>query len=77
MKVGVASTVDVMQWWKGHEQELPHWASACKLIVLVQPSLAAREHVFSLPSYAFSSQHESALEDYIQLSVVLQYNYRR
>ena len=41
MKVGVASTVDVMQWWKGHEQELPHWASACKLIVLVQPSSAA------------------------------------
>ena len=77
MNVDVASTVDVMQWWKGHEQELPHWASAFKLIVLVQPSSAACKHIFSLLSYAFSSQHESALEDYmyIQLSVVLQYNY--
>ena len=28
------------------EESLPHWSAACKLILLVQPSSAAAEHVF-------------------------------
>ena len=43
---GVSSVVNVLEWWKGHEQELPHWAAAFKLIALVQPSSAACERVF-------------------------------
>ena len=64
---GVATTID---WWKGHEHELPHWSAAFKLIALVQPSSAACERV-SLLSSSFSAQQESALD---QLSVMLQYN---
>ena len=40
------------------------------LVLLVQPSSAAAERVF----LTFSAKQESALEDYVQLSV-MQYNY--
>ena len=73
---GVSSVVDVLEWWKEHEQELPHWAAAFKLIALVQPSSAACERVFSLLANSFSSNQERAMEDYIELSVMLQYNHK-
>ena len=45
--------------------------------VVSAPSSAAAERIFSLLNNSFSSQdqQESALEDYVQLSVMLQYNY--
>ena len=49
----------------------------CRLVLLVKPSLAAAERVFSLLNNAFHSQQESSLEDYLELSVMLQYNYRK
>ena len=73
---GVATTVDVLGWWKSHQQVLPHWASVFQQIALVQPSSAACERVFSLLASSFSSQQETALEDLIELSVMLQYNQR-
>ena len=72
----MSAQTDVLQWWKSHQLELPKWAEACSLVLLVQPSSAAVEHVFSILSNSFSSQQESSLEDYIELSVMLQYNYR-
>ena len=47
------------------------------MIVLVQPSSAAAERVFSMLNSSFSEQQESSLEDYQQLAVMLQYNYRK
>ena len=73
---GVATTMCAKEWWKGHHHELPHWASVYRKIALVQPSSAACERVFSLLANSFASQQERALEDYIQLSVMLQYNQR-
>ena len=70
--MGVSKAVDVLEWWKGHEQELSHWVAAFKLIELVQPSSAACERVFSLLANSPFNQ-ERAMEDYIQLSVMLQY----
>lgn len=70
----VSSEIDPMMWWKSHEAELPKWANACKLVVLVQPSSAAAERVFSILSSSFTAQQESSLEDYIELSIMLQYN---
>ena len=40
----------------------------------MQPSSAAAERAFSLLSAAFSDQQDSALADYLQASVMLQYN---
>lgn len=35
------------KWWHNHKDQLPHCASAAKKVLLVQPSLAAAERVFS------------------------------
>ena len=56
-----------------HQNELPAWAEACKLVLLVQPSAAA-ERVFSLLESSFSFKQNTSLQDYISLSVMLQYN---
>jgi len=71
----VSAQTDVLQWWKFHQLELPKWAEACSLVLLMQPSSAAAERVFSILSNSFSSRQELSLEDYIELSVMLQYNY--
>ena len=65
--------VDPLHWWRGHESQLLKWAKACSLVLLVQPSSTAAERVFSLLSNSFSSRQESSLEDYVELSVMLQY----
>ena len=68
--------VDILEWWKSHEQDLPFWSSALKDVLLVQPSSAASERVFSLLQNSFTPQQSSSLEDYIELSLMLQYNDR-
>ena len=73
----VSSEVDKLEWWKKYANQLPHWSAACKLILLVQPSSAAAECVFSLLTNSFSEQQTSALEDSIEASIMLQYNYRQ
>lgn len=72
----VCDQVDAVGWWKVHQSDLPNWSSAFKLVTLVQPSSAAAERVFSLLTSSFTVQQESSLEDYVQLSVMLQYNSR-
>ena len=59
------------------DQLSSNWAKAFTLVALVRPSSAAAERVFSILSDSFSSQQHLALEDYIQLSVMLQYNDRK
>ena len=46
--VRVSSQTDLIQWWKSHETDLPNWAKACQRVLLVQPSSAAAERVFSI-----------------------------
>ena len=66
-----------VEWWKVHEERLPNWCSAVKKVLLVQPSSAAAERVFSLLSASFHEQQENALSGYLQASVMLQYYNRR
>ena len=35
---GVAPDIDLLQWWKDHQEHLPNWLSAMPKFVLVQPS---------------------------------------
>ena len=53
---------------------LPHWSSAERKVLVVQPSSAAAERVFSILSISFTDQQEQSLEDYVEASVMLQYN---
>ncbi len=73
---GLAIDIDKLDWWKKHELELPQWSSSCKSVLLIQPSSAAAERVFSLLQSSFKERQTRSLEDYIQTSVMLQYNYR-
>ena len=65
--------VNVVQWWKTNEADLPHWVSAAKLVLLLQPSSAASERVFSIMT-SFGHLQDMALQDYIECSLMLQFN---
>ena len=67
-------SVDTHDWWQRHRQEVPHWCTAFKLVLLVQPSSAAAERVFALLQNSFTQRQSSSLEDYIETSIMLQYN---
>ena len=47
---------DSMRWWKDVSPDRPSWSSAVKKVVLVQPSSAAAERVFSLLVTMFGDQ---------------------
>ena len=64
------------EFWRAHELYLPSWATTAKKVILVQPSSAACERVFSLLNNSFNAQQDSSLQDYIETSVMMQYNYR-
>jgi len=51
------------------------WLAASKLL-LIQPSSAAAERVFSLLKNSFSAQQTRSYTDYIKASLYLQYNKR-
>ena len=63
-------------WWKRNEKVLSNWSSTCKSVFLVQPSSAGAERVFSILSNSFTDMQEHSLKDYIETSVMLQYNCR-
>ena len=70
----VAAEINVLEWWSQHSKEIPSWASACKQILLLQPLSAASERVFLLLQNSSNNRQERALEDYIETSLILQYN---
>ena len=69
----ISAEIDPIAWWKSHAMELPKWANAFRLVLLFPPSSAAAERVFSILQ-CFTAQQQSSLEDYLELSVMLQYN---
>ena len=70
----VSPTINVLGWWKQNEHALPNWSSAARKTMLIQPSSAAAERVFSLLNNSFSTKQYNSLEDYIECSLLLQYN---
>ena len=69
-----ARPATTLEWWESHQEDLPHWAGAVQDVVLVQPSSAAVERVFSILKLSFGPQQDSSLQDYVQSSLMLQYN---
>ena len=72
----VSNEIEPVDWWKRHEADLPKWSRAARQILLVQPSSAAAERVFSILNSSFGDKQQHALEDYIEASIQLQYNCR-
>ena len=50
---------------------ITHWSSAVMKVLLVQPSSAAAERVFSILNSTFNDSQEHALVDYLQACVML------
>ena len=70
----VAPTVEPLQWWREHKQHLPYWSKAMADVLLVQPSSAVAERVFSMLKASFSHQQDHSLQDYIEASLFIQFN---
>ena len=49
----VSNEIEPVDWWKRHEADLPKWSRAARQILLVQPSSAAAERVFSILNSSF------------------------
>ena len=60
-------------WWKANASDLPHWSSTTSNILLVQPTSASSERVFSLLNNSFSDRQDASLSDYVEASLMLQY----
>ena len=72
----VSPTIDELEWWQRNEALLPKWSLAAKKVLLLQPSSAAAERVFSLLNASFGSKQANSLEDYLEATIMLQYNKR-
>ena len=67
---------DILEWWKQNASHLPKWSAAARRIFLIQLSSAASERVFSLLNNLFGDQQTNALQDYVEASLMLQFNKR-
>ena len=72
----ISPDCDPLQWWRMNSTALPYWSAALRKILLVQPSSAAAERVFSLLNSSFNDRQYESLQDYIELSLMYQYNKR-
>ena len=71
--VELQSDDEKVHWWQ-RQRNIPQWSDAVRKLLLVQPSSAASERAFSLLATCFSDQQDSALEDYVEASMMLIYN---
>jgi squalene cyclase len=61
--VAIETEEGKVKWRSDHEITLPCWSTAVKKIMLVQPSSAPAERVFSLLQNAFNKQQDATLEE--------------
>ena len=72
--VVMANEEEKLAWWAAHSDTLPHWAGVVKKLLVIQPSSASAERVFSLLKNAFNDQQDNGLGDYLEASVMIRYN---
>ena len=70
----MTSESDKVAWWSSNSETLPHWSAVVNKVLLVQPSSAAAERVFSVMEPLFNKQQDSALEETVEASVMLSFN---
>ena len=69
--------LNITDFWKLHEAQVPTWAECSRKFLLLQPSSAAIERVWSMFSNFFDPGSEnSPLIDYICAFLMLRYNHR-
>ena len=63
-----------MAFWGHHKQKLPKWHAVVMVVVLLQPSSAFMERVFSILRCCFDERQQSVYSDRICASALLKYN---
>ena len=63
-----------IMFWQFHIEEFPYIRKFVKYAYTIITSSAAAERVFSVLKRSFETSQKSALEDYVFLSSILQYN---
>ena len=63
-------------FWNSRKKKLPHWYDFVTLCMLLQPSSASVERLFSMLKFVFGDYQHSSLNDKVVLSVQLRYNHR-
>ena len=72
---GTPREVNPLEWWEHNKVTLPKWSRGFCRVVLVQPSSASVERVFfSILKRHFTQPQQSALQDYIEVGVMLEFN---
>ena len=68
--------VALQEWWLKNEvkQKIGAWANTYDKCLLLVPSSCAAERVFSMLEATFDKNQAGALNDYRELSMMLQYN---
>ena len=69
-------TAALAAWWAAEAAALPAWSALAADVFLLVPSSCAVERVFSVMRDTFDKQQRSAHEDYLETSIMLQYNRR-
>ena len=71
---GTSVHVNHLEWQKQGVATVPTWAATARKILAMQPSSTATERVCSLLKSGFSDQQDNSLQDYIESSIMLQFN---
>ena len=72
----LTANTDVEEWWANKDGDLTikTWYETAIKVMLLQPSSAAAERVFSMLKALMGDQQASALEDYQQAGLMIHYN---
>ena len=69
-------TFDHSTWWAQHATRIPNISKLLRAVLCHVPSSCAAERVFSILNNSFGANQKSALADYKELSLQLQFNKR-
>jgi len=76
-KASVADYSDaILGWWRANGSTFPAWALAARIVVAISPNSASCERVFALLRNLFGEQQMTALADYVQTSLMLNFHGR-
>ena len=66
----------ILGWWRDNSSTFPAWALAARVVFAIAPNSASCERVFALLKNLFGEEQMTALADYLQTSLMLNYNKR-
>ena len=69
-------TFSLLDFWRANEGKLPAFSFVLRAVLANAPNSIPPERVFSILNNTFDDDQDSALADYIEVALQLQYNER-